>query len=100
MVAIEVIDAKRPNGPSNKVRLPGEEDSFEFTTDTNPFEYSDQGLKSAQLLALQFGYNHMHSHAIILKLVSGMSNRYERLGVADCPHKWFAGHSPRLIELV
>lgn len=101
-VPIEVVDAKRSGGPSDKeVRLIGEEHSVDFYTDENPFEYSEQDSKTGELLAFLFGYTNMHSQAMILKQVPGTNNRYERLGIANpCPHGWFAGQTTREIELV
>jgi hypothetical protein len=97
----EVVDAKQPDGPSHKeVRLPGREDTFDFTTDINPFEYSDKELRTAQLLALLFAYGHRYSHVIFVKLVSGASNKHKRLGIASCPHEWFTEQTARVIQLV
>lgn len=102
VVTVEVVNAKRGDGPSNKeIRLPGEEDSFDFTTDTSPFELSDEDLKTSTLLALRFAAGPpLYIHAIILKLVLGTGDKYERLGIAQCPNEWFVGKTPIKITMV
>jgi hypothetical protein len=101
-VAVEVVNAKRGDGPSDKeVRIPGRDDSFDFTTDTSPFELSDEDLKTSALLALRFAAgSHPFVHAIILRLVPGPGDRYERLGIATCPNEWFVGQTPRKVILI
>ena len=101
-VTVEVVNAKRGDGPSDKeIRLPDGEDSFEFTTDTSPFELSDENLKISTLLALRFAAGHpLYIHAIILRLVPGTGDKYERLGIAQCPNEWFVGQTPSRITMV
>lgn len=101
-VPIKLVDAKRPDGSSNKkVLLPGTEEMVDFTADENPFEYSEENLSKPHLLALRFGRkDHTYSQVMILKQVLGKSNMYERLGIAECPHWWFDGQAKRIVKLV
>lgn len=93
-VPIEIVTTKQPNGQSNmKVRRPGKEGSFEFFSDT------EQDLRNAHLLALRVADSQTSSHIIVLKLVSAISIKYERLGIADCPHDMFAEGTLELVKL-
>ena len=100
---IKLVDARSPDGSRNKnVLFPVTEEMVHFIADENPFEYSEEDLSKSHLLALRFGgrKEHMYSQVMILKLVFGKSNMYERLGIAECPHWWFGGQAKRIVELV
>ncbi len=78
---------------SNEVR--------DFLTVTSPFELSDKDLKTSTLLALRFAWlDALNVHAIILKLVSDSSNKFQRLGIAECPNDWFAGRPLNNVTMI
>jgi hypothetical protein len=57
-------------------------------------------LSKSRLLGLRFGFkDHIYSQVMVLKLVFGKRNMYERLGIAECPHWWFGGQAKRIVEL-
>ncbi len=97
-VPIEVVDAKSDEGCTEKeIRRPGDEDRYRFDTDTNPFEYSDDDLGVAELLALFFAGDSTFADSIVLKPVRGALNQYERLGIARCPMEWLIEHSTQVV---
>jgi hypothetical protein len=100
-VPVEIVDAKRTDGPSSKeVRLYGKDESFDFFTDTNPFEYVGESSEDEELLALQFAASDLFIYSIILKRVPQTTDHYERLGIAHCTHEWFWGQKFRIVVLV
>lgn len=101
-VLVEVASATLDDRPrEKKIKLPNINETFRFITDTNPFEFSDGDLKTSTLLALRFSHSELsYVYAIIMRLVPGSGDRFERLGIAECPSEWFARQPPRIVTML
>jgi len=88
------------------VRKLGGKGGVVLQADTRPFEYSHEDLQNEQLLAVMFADGSKLVPSIILKLVpDGIQTdqpreRYQRLGLANCPRAWFHEEAERVIALI
>lgn len=103
-VELVEIDLKpHEKKPAYLLGRPGINEHFDFLSDTNPFEFSLQEVKQAQIIALQVGFSPspLGSHnCIILKLNPGFSRDYVRLGIADCGDNWFSSNERHIITVI
>jgi hypothetical protein len=101
-ILVEVTSATLNKGSREKrINLINSNETFSFITDTSPFELSDEDLETSTLLALEFAHGRLsYVHAIIMRLVPGSSDQFERLGIAECPSEWFTRQPLSRITLI
>ncbi|KAF4498972.1 heterokaryon incompatibility [Fusarium agapanthi] len=79
---------------------------YQFDADTHPFEYADSDLSNIPTMALGFSISGFRDLGggelccIILRQVSGKSDRYQRIGLAYLPSRLFASAKVRDVIVV
>jgi hypothetical protein len=101
-ILVEVTSATLNKGSREKrINLLNSNETFSFITDTSPFELSDEDLETSTLLALRFAHGGLsYVHAIIMRMVPGSGDQFERLGIAECPSEWFTRQPLSRITLI
>jgi len=101
-VPVEIIDDCEKEGHTKKVvKRTGTSECCTLIPDTIPLELSQEQLRNLGLIALRFSYrNSMCCNSMILVLATGTNDKYERLGIGECPWEWFEGREKQTLLLI
>jgi hypothetical protein len=101
-VPVEIIDDCEKEGCTGKVlKLRGKRECCTLIPDTIPLELSQEQLGNLDLIALRFSHAYfIYCNSMILVPAAGTNDKYERLGIGECPWEWFEGRKRQTLLLI